>query len=177
MLQTRVQVLLFFFSGWPRGGGDANKQCSSLMDWIFLFQTAALPARVCICFDSKQSISTQSVSRKMFQKICSYSAWEQKQNLKVLPFWVVILCLAVIKTIVTVNKTQKRNRWKTPGRCTDFWPCLVQCYTFAVLRWNQIVEYLEAIIYTVFFEGYLMFIEELISCQSIFLLMHPNTCL
>lgn len=29
------------------------------MDWIFLFQTSAFPAMICIGFDSKQSIPTQ----------------------------------------------------------------------------------------------------------------------
>lgn len=68
-LQTRVQVpLRLLQEDWGVWVG-ADKQCSSLMDWIFLFQTAAIPARVCTRFDSKQSISTRSVSMKGFALI------------------------------------------------------------------------------------------------------------
>lgn len=176
MLQARVQVPLCLFQDDLGVGG-----CKETV-----FQSHGLdlpvPNRCLTCqglymlwFKTKYFDTIVSV--KMFQMLYSHSAWEWKQNLKVLQVQVVTLCLAVIKTIVTVNKTRKRNRWKTPGRCTDFWPCLVQCYTFAVLHWNQIFEYLEAIIYTVCFDRYLMFIEELISCLSIFLLMHANTYL
>lgn len=146
------------------------------MDWIFLFQTAAIPARVCICFDSKQSISTWSVSVKMFQRFCSHSAWEWKQNLEVLQDWVIILCLAVIKTIVTGNKTQKRNTWKTLGTCRfRTLPDTMLHICCPPLKPNI---WIFGSYYTICFEGYLAFIEEeLISCLSIFLLVHGNTCL
>lgn len=134
MLQTRLQVPLCLLSGEDGvGWGYANKQCASLG----LDLPAALPVRVCVCFDSV----------KRFARFCSHSTWEWKQNFKVLQIRVVLFYLSVAKTIETVNKTQTRNRWRTLGRWTDSWPCLVPCYAFAILHWNQILEYLEAIIY------------------------------